>query len=260
MNQGVVGGLATTTAIPPGVVWEYVGVVVPVGWLLCDGTAVSRSQYPDLFRVIGTQYGAGDGSTTFNLPPHQGKAGVGLDAGQTEFSPLGLTGGFKNKIASHTHDMQNHTHSRTAAGATGSTGNNNAETVNEYVNATWGRADQSANHSHGASTTGLGGGHADGLQGWAAGDNHVSCQTTNRNGELLYAGAVRGKNSVHAHGLTAHTHALEGHGHGAGTHTHADTFANPSPNVTGESSQVDSGQPASGNLQPYVVTNYIVKY
>lgn len=43
---------------------------VPAGYLLCDGAAVSRTMYPDLFSVIGTTYGAGDGSTTFNLPDY----------------------------------------------------------------------------------------------------------------------------------------------------------------------------------------------
>ena len=49
----------------------------PSGWLICDGAAVSRTTYADLFAVIGTTYGAGDSSTTFNLPDFQGRAPVG---------------------------------------------------------------------------------------------------------------------------------------------------------------------------------------
>lgn len=51
-----------------GMVSPYGGSVAPDGWLICDGSAVSRTTYSALFAVIGTTYGAGDGSTTFNIP------------------------------------------------------------------------------------------------------------------------------------------------------------------------------------------------
>ena len=51
-----------------GMVSPYAGSVAPDGWLICDGSAVSRTTYSALFAVIGTTYGSGDGSTTFNLP------------------------------------------------------------------------------------------------------------------------------------------------------------------------------------------------
>ena len=51
-----------------GMVSPYAGSVAPAGWLICDGSAISRTTYSALFAVIGTTYGAGDGSTTFNLP------------------------------------------------------------------------------------------------------------------------------------------------------------------------------------------------
>ena len=53
---------------PVGVVQAFAGTTVPDGWLLCDGSAVSRTTYADLYAVIGDTYGDGDGSTTFNLP------------------------------------------------------------------------------------------------------------------------------------------------------------------------------------------------
>jgi microcystin-dependent protein len=55
-----------------GTVHAYAGLTAPTGFLLCDGTAVSRSLYSDLYAVIGTTYGVGDGSTTFNLPDTRG--------------------------------------------------------------------------------------------------------------------------------------------------------------------------------------------
>ena len=54
--------------IPVGIVQAFAGSTTPTGWLLCDGSAVSRTDYADLYAVIGDTYGAGDGSTTFNLP------------------------------------------------------------------------------------------------------------------------------------------------------------------------------------------------
>lgn len=53
---------------PAGCVMAFAGSTTPDGWLLCDGSAVSRTDYAALFAVIGTTYGSGDGSTTFNLP------------------------------------------------------------------------------------------------------------------------------------------------------------------------------------------------
>lgn len=53
---------------PIGSYIPFGGTVIPIGWLLCNGQAVSRTDYADLFAVIGTAYGSGDGSTTFNIP------------------------------------------------------------------------------------------------------------------------------------------------------------------------------------------------
>jgi len=64
---------------PPlaGAIMMYAGVTPPDGWLICDGSAISRAAYSKLFSVIGTRYGAGDGSTTFNLPNLQGRVAIG---------------------------------------------------------------------------------------------------------------------------------------------------------------------------------------
>lgn len=54
--------------VPRGVVFPFSGSTAPEGFLICDGSAINRTTYAELFQVIGTTYGAGDGSTTFNLP------------------------------------------------------------------------------------------------------------------------------------------------------------------------------------------------
>lgn len=58
---------------PVGTIVDFAGSAAPVNWLVCDGSAVSRTTYSQLFDVIGTFYGAGNGSTTFNLPDSTGK-------------------------------------------------------------------------------------------------------------------------------------------------------------------------------------------
>ncbi|MEV5068941.1 tail fiber protein [Microbacterium sp. LMI12-1-1.1] len=83
------------TMTPAGSIVAFGGAAAPTGWLLCQGQAVSRTTYADLFEALGTTYGAGDGSSTFNLPNLKGRSIVGVDSGQTEFTPLAKTGGAK---------------------------------------------------------------------------------------------------------------------------------------------------------------------
>lgn len=69
----------TVGFIPAGAFVPFGGASAPSGWLLCDGSAVSRATYADLFTAISTAFGVGDGSTTFNLPDFRGRAVAGLD-------------------------------------------------------------------------------------------------------------------------------------------------------------------------------------
>lgn len=64
-----------------GLIAPYAGSSAPVGWLLCDGSAVSRTTYPSLFSALTSTYGAGDGSTTFNVPNLKGRTPIGTAAG-----------------------------------------------------------------------------------------------------------------------------------------------------------------------------------
>jgi hypothetical protein len=72
---------------PPGSVVAYMGSTPPFGWLLCDGSAVSRSQFQDLFGVLATSSGSGDGLTTFNLPDMRGMFLRGVLGIQTNVFP-----------------------------------------------------------------------------------------------------------------------------------------------------------------------------
>jgi microcystin-dependent protein len=79
----------------PGMVTLTARATPPTGWLLCDGAAISRTTYADLFTAIGTNYGAGNGTSTFNVPNLKGRFPVGRDSAQAEFNVLGESGGAK---------------------------------------------------------------------------------------------------------------------------------------------------------------------
>lgn len=86
--------------VPPGMILAFAGKTVPNGWLLCNGAAVSRTTYANLFQAIGTAWGAGDGSTTFNLPNFTGRVVQGTanpaEVGKyLEASLPNITGVFK---------------------------------------------------------------------------------------------------------------------------------------------------------------------
>lgn len=115
---------AAVSPVPVGAIWLYSSNIVPVGWLACDGTAVSRKDYVDLYSVIGTAFGAGDGLITFNVPNLVDKFIRGT------VSAIGGTGGTENFTITqamlphlvldvvdpghtHTFDPTPHTHSIT---------------------------------------------------------------------------------------------------------------------------------------------------
>lgn len=98
---------------PVGVVQHFAGTAAPAGWLACTGQAVSRTTYEALFAAIGTTWGAGDGTTTFNLPPADR-----MLIGAGGLYAAGAVGGNANAIVvAHTHTASagtqtaNHTHS-----------------------------------------------------------------------------------------------------------------------------------------------------
>lgn len=92
-QSGGGGDYTVSDTLPIGAVVEWYANNIPNNWLVCNGQAVSRENYSELFGIIGTQYGSGDGSTTFNLPNLKGRVPVGLDPDDTDFNSLGKIGG-----------------------------------------------------------------------------------------------------------------------------------------------------------------------
>jgi len=114
---------ANPVAMSVGVVMAWPMTTVPSGWLECDGTAVSRTTYSALFAVIGTNYGTGDGSTTFNLPNYKDYFLRGFDASGTEASSRtdrgdGTTGASVGTKQASAFLRHNHTASVTDPGHT----------------------------------------------------------------------------------------------------------------------------------------------
>jgi microcystin-dependent protein len=95
----------------------WAGGSAPAGWVIAFGQALSRTTYANLFSVIGTTYGAGDGTTTFNVPDFSGRVPVGVDFTQGEFEPMGKTGGSKTHTLT-TSEIPAHAHAATAGGFT----------------------------------------------------------------------------------------------------------------------------------------------
>lgn len=107
---GQVSGTGTFTPVstPSGVIVAFGGTVAPSGWFVCDGTAVSRTTFSNLFTAIGTLWGAGDGSTTFNLPDLQGRMAVGKGT-KAEVNNVGLNEGVALANRGPKHNMTNST-------------------------------------------------------------------------------------------------------------------------------------------------------
>lgn len=153
------------TLLPAGTVTDYAGSTAPTGWLFAYGQAISRTTYAELFAAIGTTFGSGDGSTTFNLPDLRGRVSAGKDdmggssanrltdqSGGLDGDVLGDTGGSETHTLT-TAQMPSHNHSL-PNGGTGNTANNPGARFNaQYTNGTAGAT---------ASSTGTGSAGSDG--------------------------------------------------------------------------------------------------
>lgn len=220
------------SATPIGSIMPYAGTSSPDGWLLCAGQAVSRTAYPLLYTIIGTTYGVGDGSTTFNVPDMRGRTPVGLDnmngsdAGVlTSANTLGLTTGAEKvtltstEMPSHTHTQQSHNHTQNAHGH----GNN------------LGTAGGGA-HSHqtymGLITS------SSYMGGWYIG----------------WAGAAQSYPPTGSYGMPSDTYGNHSHSITGGVYDNTATN-----NPTTATNDNTGGGGAHNNMQPSIMLNYIIR-
>lgn len=107
------------TGIPIGTGFDYFGTTAPTNYMFADGSAISRTTYSELFDIIGTTYGAGDGTTTFNLPDKRSRVSIMVDSegtNATEFPDLGDTGGSTTKDISHNHKLKTNINANSGIG------------------------------------------------------------------------------------------------------------------------------------------------
>lgn len=123
-------------SLPIGSIIPYSGETAPEGYSICDGKELNRETYKELFSIIGTTFGNGDGTSTFNLPDLKGRISVGLDSSDTDFDTLGKTGGKKthtltiDEIPAHTHNLAYNTSGAGAnTGGTVALGNTSTTTL-----------------------------------------------------------------------------------------------------------------------------------
>lgn len=220
---------------PAGVITQYGGASAPTGWLLCQGQAISRSNalYTRLFAAISTTYGAGDGTTTFNIPNLQGRIPVGRDSTQTEFDTLAEVGGSKI-TALITANLPSHQHGvgtilpNTIADHQHGVGTIAADTIADHIHThTLAVADHPWTTFNGA-----------GISGTFINLN---------NGPATYFMEHTLTGSIIAGG--GHSHVMSGSTVLAGGHTHT---------MSGSTALEGSGTSFS-NLAPYIVVNYIIK-
>lgn len=129
----VAGGTLYADA-PIGAIMSYGGATAPFGWLLCQGQAISRTDYSDLFNIIGTDFGTGDGSTTFNIPDLRETVPVGIGENGTQTianHDVYTLGEFKDdSLGTHTHPLTVTTRATyNTAGVPVGIGNNNTPTT-----------------------------------------------------------------------------------------------------------------------------------
>lgn len=172
----------------PGEIKMWPNNSLPLGYLFCDGAAVSRSTYGNLFGIIGTTYGAGDGSTTFNLPDFRDRMPIGAG----NLYAANASGGSKDaSVISHSHtfsgdtgvESANHTHSISNSGTHGHTTSNGGYFMIEtdpnpnedpYISGSdnsWFAKGITANtaaagdHNHGGATLGVSANHSHAFSG-----------------------------------------------------------------------------------------------
>jgi len=226
--------------VPSGAITAYGGAAAPSGYLLCDGSLVSRTVYSALFTAIGTNYGAGDGSTTFALPNLKGRVAVGFDSTQVEFDAFTDNVGVKT-VTLTSAEMPSHSHTTSSRTWTQSTGSG---TLTD------------PGHIHTGSTDFTNAAHTHSFQVKQKSDAAM----THNGSTTLAAGGTNATSEITLN-TSAATAGID-HNHTLNMASAVTGITVASVTVTGSFTlTVDNtgGGGAHNNLQPYTVVNYIIK-
>lgn len=243
---------ATPTAVPIGMVAPYGGSSAPSGWLLCDGSAVSRTTYAALFAITSTTYGIGDNSTTFNLPDLRSRLPLGAGTGTkvATFSSrsgnvitvTGLSNAANNEFQTGQAVLYN-----TTSGAISGITDNTTYYVVRISNTTFSLATNLANAVAGTVIT---------LSSDGSGTQTFTQTLTARTAG--HTGGEENHAPVIAE-MPAHTHMANRLSGGSGTSL---SIAGGSPTDTPVDYAVTDATGGSGAMSvmnPFVVLNYIIK-
>ena len=254
--------------IPTGIIQMFGGTTPPTGFLLCDGSLISRATYATLFGVIGTAYGAGDGSTTFKLPDLRQRFPLGKAASGTG-AVLGVTGGeidHDHSGPSHTHSGPSHSHAQVAhvhnlGNSPSSGGGYSTTSVGGHDHTVPSQNTSSDSHAHSFSDSFGTGGPSDTYAGGIGGG--LGVPTTGHS----HSGSVSGSTSSdsHSHSRAAiNTDAVGNHSHDIVAHVH-DLGNSPSGGATttgtgGTGATGPAGTGVTGTKNPpFQTVNFVIK-
>jgi microcystin-dependent protein len=242
-------GATWKALLPTGVVVPYAAGTPPVGWLLCQGQEVSRTTYPALFAAIGTTFGAGDGTTTFNLPQLRQRFPIGVALSGTA-DTLGETGGSIDHThtgPSHTHTGPSHTHD--GPSHTHSTPSHLHDLGNSATDGGGGATSLAGSHSHSFSDT---------SSSNAGGSGAAAGSFTEGGSHSHSVSGTTGTATSHSHTIPDHLHDLGNSFTGGGGTWGAAGTGDTSSAGTGATGAAGTGATGAAN-PPFIALHYIIK-
>lgn len=240
-----------TYLVPTGAILPYGGSAAPSNFLLCDGTAVSRATYVTLFGIVGTTFGTGDGSTTFNLPNLKNRVPMGAGTGtvvgtfasrsSNVLTVTGLSNAANNEFQTG-QAVVYHTSGTVITGLT----NDATYYIVRVGNLTFSLASSLTNAQNGTVIS---------LSSDGTGTQTFTLTFTTR---TLGDKGGEENHAMNSTELLAHIHSTNG-GDGAGTVGPVSAQRNSNSGASNWNTNSTGGNAAMNNIQPFIVVNYIIK-
>lgn len=269
-------GSSVTDKFIPGMLTMWGGATVPLGFLLCDGTAVNRLTYATLFAVIGTSFGAGDGSTTFNVPDLRSRSpiGFGQGTGLSNYA-MGASGGEESHVLTanengvhshsvtdpgHNHTQNAHTHTVTDPGHT-HTQNAHTHTQDAHTHTQDAHTHTVTDPGHSHSTSFLTANSASGSHARQLTANNNESGIYNYNTSSVTTGISNANTTATNQNTTAtNQNATATNNSNTTGVSNANATATNNSNTTGLSVDSSGLGNAHNTLHPYLAINFIIKH